>query len=278
MTYSQRMSWFAVRVRLQADAPTADAAQLLAREVAHRISALLDYAEYRIEDSTTASANPGEVLDRYLVEVSVLLEAETADQAHGEVRDVVAELRDHELDVGGALEIEDPRRPTGTTLTALAVAQDILLRDIDADLEALRRGAAYEDTAAVSYHLPKAFAHRYTVELVELWRRSVARVAEKLAAYPDTYLATTAEELAAHALIEEAKAWLEDSDGLGDGEKEDANETLEEMHDLAFEDHDVLMLFERRFDGLEESDIAETFGMINLHPHDWFKPFRAGRP
>lgn len=277
MSYSQRMSWFAVHVRLRVDAPTAEAAQLLAREVADRVSALLDYAEYRIADSTPAGANPGEVLDRYLVEVSVLLEAETADQAHGEVRDVVAELRDADLDVGGALEIEDPRRPTGTTLKALAAAQEMLLSDIDSDIEALRGGAAYEDTAAVSYHLPKAFAHRYTVELVELWRRSVARVAEKLAAYPDTYLATTAEELAAHALIEEAKAWLEDSDGLGDAEKRDAHEKLEEMHDLAFEDHDVLMLFESRFDGLEESNIAETFGMINLHPRDWFKAFRAGR-
>lgn len=275
MSYSQRMSWFAVHVRLEVDAPTADAAQLLAREVADRITALLDYAEYRIADSTTAGA--GQVLDRYLVEVSVLLEAETADQAHGDVRDVVVELRDPGLDVGGALEIEDPRRPTGTTLKALAGAQEMLLSDIDSDIEALRCGAAYEDTAAVSYHLPKAFAHRYTVELVELWRRSVARVAEKLAAYPDTYLATTAEELAAHALIEEAKAWLEDSDGLGDAEKEDAHEKLEEMHDLAFEDHDVLMLFESRFDGLEEGDIAETFGMINLHLSDWLKPFRARR-
>lgn len=47
------------------------------------------------------------------------------------------------------------------------------------------------------------------------------------------------------------------------------------MHDLAFEDHDVLMLFDARFDGIEDSDVGAMLGVANLHPKDWFKPFRS---
>jgi hypothetical protein len=57
---------------------------------------------------------------------------------------------------------------------------------------------------------------------------------------------------------------------------ESAELALEEIHELAFEDWDVLMLFDSAWDGLgEEGDsIGETLDMANLHVDDWFTPFR----
>ncbi|MEY2242376.1 hypothetical protein AB8A21_05410 [Streptomyces sp. BF23-18] len=45
------------------------------------------------------------------------------------------------------------------------------------------------------------------------------------------------------------------------------------------EDHDVLMLFDGSFDGIEdaESDVHQVLGMINLAPLDWFTAFSPDR-
>jgi hypothetical protein len=41
------------------------------------------------------------------------------------------------------------------------------------------------------------------------------------------------------------------------------------------QDHDVLVLFDHSFDGMEQPDneIQQSLGMINLAPHDWFAAF-----
>jgi hypothetical protein len=45
--------------------------------------------------------------------------------------------------------------------------------------------------------------------------------------------------------------------------------------DCLFEDHDVLMLFDARLGGIEGDDGAiESMGLCNLHPRQWFLPFR----
>ncbi len=108
---------------------------------------------------------------------------------------------------------------------------------------------------------------------MEGWAPCLETVAGKLARYPDTYLASSAEELAAHALIHECEGIIEER---GD-ELEEAEGVLDkfrEVHDLAFEDHDVLMLFDAALDGLEDSVLGEKLGVVNLRPNDWFKPFR----
>ncbi|MER5891313.1 hypothetical protein ABT160_46555 [Streptomyces sp. NPDC001941] len=42
-----------------------------------------------------------------------------------------------------------------------------------------------------------------------------------------------------------------------------------------FEDHDVLMLFDTKLDGIElpDSDIHQALGVVNLQADDWFEPF-----
>jgi len=127
----------------------------------------------------------------------------------------------------------------------------------------------------VSEHLPAVYARHYTPDLVAQWAGSVETVAHKLAAYPDTYLASTAEELAGHALIARCEALVGERENELD-DPDAVREKFSEAHDLAFEDHDVLLLYDARFDGIEDSDIGEAMGMANLHVRDWFKPFRSG--
>jgi len=128
----------------------------------------------------------------------------------------------------------------------------------------------------VNEHLPAVYARHYTPDLVAQWAGSVETVAHKLAAYPDTYLASTAEELAGHALIARCEALVGERENELD-DPDAVREKFSEAHDLAFEDHDVLLLYDARFDGIEDSDIGEAMGMANLHVRDWFKPFRSDR-
>jgi len=44
------------------------------------------------------------------------------------------------------------------------------------------------------------------------------------------------------------------------------------MREVLFEDHDVLMLYNPSLDGIEDPAVFDT---ANLHPRDWFRPFRA---
>ena len=79
-------------------------------------------------------------------------------------------------------------------------------------------------------------------------------------------LANVGEELALHALIDQAEAVLEAA-----GEDPD----LGDFREAAIEDLDCLLLFDLRFDGFEDSPVADRLGMTNLRFEDWFKPFRS---
>jgi hypothetical protein len=71
---------------------------------------------------------------------------------------------------------------------------------------------------------------------------------------------------ALHALIDQAEAVLEAA-----GEDPD----LGDFREAAIEDLDCLLLFDLRFDGFEDSPVADRQGMTNLRFEDWFKPFRS---
>lgn len=49
----------------------------------------------------------------------------------------------------------------------------------------------------------------------------------------------------------------------------DRDEDFYWMREVLFEDHDVLMLYNRPLDGIE----IEADGNSSLHPRDWFLPF-----
>jgi hypothetical protein len=237
-------------------------------------------AFYELDDDTTAvvsvkgaGAEPAE--GRQTIELALAIDAQDAGAATARVQAMFAADPDFELiSLGDVTATANPRTLGAAALGILRDAVDELRGELRQDIQTLRDGGRYDDTSAVSEHLPAVYARHYTPELVAQWAGSVETVAHKLAAYPDTYLASTAEELSGHALIARCEALIDErEDELDDPDA--VREKFDLAHDLAFEDHDVLLLFDARFDGIEDSDIGEMMGMANLHVRDWFKPFRS---
>ncbi|WP_435972283.1 hypothetical protein [Streptomyces sp. Qhu_M48] len=91
----------------------------------------------------------------------------------------------------------------------------------------------------------------------------------------------TAEEIALHLMIRQARSITVNRPnavaklvaGLpGSGAAYDWDGCLSDL----FEDHDVLMLFDAKLDGMEDpdSEVHQAMGMVNLAADDWFEPFR----
>lgn len=115
------------------------------------------------------------------------------------------------------------------------------------------------------------------------WRRRMARAFDDLSddlehgRWPQP--SCTAEEMALHLAIEDAPSYLDDI------ETSDTAHTQLPEHrddydwnacsDLFFQDHDVLMLFDARLDGIEDpdGDVNQHLGMGDLHAAAWFEPF-----
>lgn len=81
-------------------------------------------------------------------------------------------------------------------------------------------------------------------------------------------LSSLAEELAAWAIINQAKSVVEEDEG------EAAEENAFDIFiDGYFEDTDFLYLFDATYDGIDEAEVAQVLGMSSLAFHDWFLPF-----
>lgn len=79
-------------------------------------------------------------------------------------------------------------------------------------------------------------------------------------------LASVAEELAARAIIEQAKSVLEIAES-------NVDEAFETFINGYFEDIDFEYLFEDEYDGIDETHLAQVMGISSLKFADWFKPF-----
>lgn len=209
------------------------------------------------------------------LELELAIEAQNASVAAAQTEAILAAVPDFELiALGEGRPTTNPHALSGDAQQILRGAADELRDELRENIQRLRNGR-YDDTFAINRHLPIVFSRHYTPDVIARWAGSVETVAHKMAAYPDTYLASTAEELAGHALIERSEELIDEcEDDLDDADA--LREKFSEVHDLAFEDHDILMLFDARLDGLEDSDVGTMMGVVNLHPRDWFKPFRAG--
>lgn len=119
---------------------------------------------------------------------------------------------------------------------------------------------------------------RITWRMDAAWRRQIARAADDLTSdleRGEWPLPTcTAEEICLHLAIEDAEAPNESHRHQMLPEHDD-DYAWELCSELFFQDHDVLMLFDPRWDGIEdpENEINRTLGMANLRPSDWFQPF-----
>jgi len=88
----------------------------------------------------------------------------------------------------------------------------------------------------------------------------------------------TGEEMALHLVIDQAESSL--AEGLLSApeflpEYPGRDDDFEWAREVMFRDHDVLLLFDPAFDGVEdlESDLHMRFRFANLHPDRWFLPF-----
>jgi len=137
------------------------------------------------------------------------------------------------------------------------------------------------DDVYVRRHLPR-IAQRHATRR---WRARFADCFERLAhriaegdGDTDALATCTAEELALHMILTVAPRLLEqdllDDDAVSDlPDHGDADRDFALLDGALFEDHDVLLLLLYRadLDGIEHDPrVAES----NLHPNDWFRPFR----
>jgi hypothetical protein len=90
----------------------------------------------------------------------------------------------------------------------------------------------------------------------------IITVAWKLAQSEHMPISSLAEELAAWAIIQEAKGRLE-------GRKN----AFDTCIDRYFEDTDVAFLFDDRYVGLDETEVAQMLGLSSLAFAEWFLPF-----
>ncbi|MBT2674239.1 hypothetical protein J7E95_26195 [Streptomyces sp. ISL-14] len=115
------------------------------------------------------------------------------------------------------------------------------------------------------------------------WRRRMARAFDDLSDelehghWPQP--SCTAEEMALHMAIEDAPSYLDDID-TRDATHSHLPEYRDDYDwnacsDLFFQDHDVLMLFDARLDGIEDpdGDVNQRLGMGDLRAAAWFEPF-----
>jgi len=173
----------------------------------------------------------------------------------------------------------DEEMPISPGAKKMIVASGEIIYDtLRQEASYLANGASFEDLDMLSEWLPSCYAQHYTPEFVLRFAAAVEGVAAKLAD-EEYYLAATIEELAAHAVLGNAKDTLEDmpdlANELGVIDPEKAGLDIEELQQTVFEDEDVLMLFDPRMDGIEDSPLGAELGMANLHVSEWFLPFRS---
>ena len=130
----------------------------------------------------------------------------------------------------------------------------------------LKNPEHFEDTV-LGGHLPSRYLHRYTPLVYKQFAVCIITVAWKLAQPKHMPLSSVAEELAALAIINQAKALIkEDEDGQA------IEEVLESFMDVYFEDLDFELLFDNEYDGIDESEVGQLLGMSSLAFNNWFKP------
>lgn len=144
----------------------------------------------------------------------------------------------------------------------------VLIDELFDDFIHISEGGTVEDTMVLS-DLPPQFQHHYKVLFVKSFIVCVVRVADRLARWRGgTIPASTAECLALRLIIERAKLLLEMKGKVAGKDQELDFDLFEEV---AFPDLDIELLFDLALDGIEDTDVARTMGMV-LKPSEWFKP------
>ncbi|WP_405474417.1 tetratricopeptide repeat protein [Streptomyces canus] len=178
---------------------------------------------------------------------------------------------------------ETPWRPSPRTLRVLEAALEI---EADMAAEGLKelqdRPITTSDWAIGCFDVLPSQTWNQTL----VWRQQMIQTFDDLAKDikegHSPRPRSTGEEMALHLALEHAAAITEDSPDLAEEFTEGLPEQPDDYDwftckDLLFEDHDVLMLYEPWMEGIEDpgDSVNQHMDMANLHPDDWFKPFRS---
>ncbi|MFH9351300.1 hypothetical protein [Kitasatospora sp. NPDC017646] len=207
-----------------------------------------------------------------------------SEEASRQVRERLGRRRVERWEEGPDEEVdEDNWQLSARTATVLQAALEDLSQQaweevVALDDEPLARGAAglFAELPPLTFHRPRA------------WRKHMARAFDDLCADLDAgktpYPRCTGEEMALHLAIRQAKTLLRDrpnriTDLVHELPVSEDDFDWEACLDLLFEDHDVLLLFDRSLDGVDDADseISQKLGTVNLNPDDWFEPFGEER-
>lgn len=163
--------------------------------------------------------------------------------------------------IGGTASL--PKRDPAGAPRALGDGAVIVLDEYLEALASLGRHEPFAQTAMADA-LPRTFLPRYDLLFAKGFVLCVSTVVWKLQSPDQQELARVAEELALNASIGQAAALLETH-----GQEVD----LGDVYELAFQDLDFEFLLEARFDGIEDSNLAQPLRLANLRFEDWFTPF-----
>ncbi len=152
---------------------------------------------------------------------------------------------------------------------ALGMGCDWMIDHCFENYNASKNPGHFDDTV-LGGHLPSRYLQRYTPLFYKQFAVCIITVAWKLAQPKHSPLSSVAEELAALAIINQAKALVEEDE---DGQA--IEEVLESFKDVYFEDLDFELLFENEYDGIDESKVGQSLGMSSLAFNIWFQPFSA---
>jgi len=128
--------------------------------------------------------------------------------------------------------------------------------------------------------LPRQYYSRYTLPFLKKFTVSILTVAWKLAQKKHLPLSSVAEELAAHAILTQAKGCFElEQETLEEGmpgSKIPPGQAFERFREFYFEEEDFLYLFDPRYDGVDQSPVGEMMAMSSLAFENWWCPFGEG--
>lgn len=157
---------------------------------------------------------------------------------------------------------------------ALAAGCDSVINHLFEDIATISNDQRKTDAHMwLTGYLPRRYLLKYTPLFCRQFTVCAITVAWKLAQPKRLRLSSVAEELAAWAILTEARLYLAlKHDGEDDASTE---ETLEVFRMNYFEDEDFLFLFDDATDGIDESPFGPMMGFVSFAFEDWFRPFSA---
>jgi hypothetical protein len=183
---------------------------------------------------------------------------------------------------GCAACLEERRFVAGPATLAILRRAGEFLADAAGDdaLDALW-GARFHELAWLSDLLPATCSATYSATMLARFATAFETTARRLARLAGGAplrrpLRSTVEELAALGILDLCEAMIHDPGEWGVADAPDVLARVAAdcrlLRQIAFEAHDVLLLFDPGLDGIEASELAEPLGLDRLGVGAWFAP------